>query len=62
MLYGSLRAKSYSWFLTFEAAKLLERFGAEVKIFNPSGLPLPDPAKLVGFAQPGRAREVRLGF
>ncbi len=44
MLYGSLRAKSYSRFLTFEAAKLLDLFGAEVKIFNPSGLPLPDDA------------------
>lgn len=42
MLYGSLRDKSYSRFLTFEAAKLLDRFGAEVRIFDPSGLPLPD--------------------
>ena len=25
-----------------EAARLLEHFGAEVRIFNPSGLPLPD--------------------
>jgi arsenical resistance protein ArsH len=44
MLYGSLRTKSYSRFLTYEAAKLLDTFGAEVKIFNPSGLPLPDDA------------------
>jgi arsenic resistance protein ArsH len=44
MLYGSLRARSYSRFLTYEAAKLLDRLGAEVKIFNPSGLPLPDDA------------------
>lgn len=42
MLYGSLRERSYSRFLTFEAARLLEHFGAEVKIFDPSGLPLPD--------------------
>ena len=42
MLYGSLRQRSYSRFLTLEAARLLEAFGAEVKIFNPSGLPLPD--------------------
>jgi arsenic resistance protein ArsH len=42
MLYGSLRERSYSRFLTFEAARLLEHFGAEVKIFNPAGLPLPD--------------------
>lgn len=42
MLYGSLRERSYSRFLTFEAARLLEHFGAEVKIFDPAGLPLPD--------------------
>ena len=44
MLYGSLRQRSYSRFLTLEAARLLETFGAEVRIFNPSGLPLPDDA------------------
>jgi arsenic resistance protein ArsH len=44
MLYGSLRTRSYSRFLTMEAARLLESFGAEVRIFNPSGLPLPDDA------------------
>lgn len=42
LLYGSLRARSFSRFLTFEAARLLERFGAEARIFDPSGLPLPD--------------------
>ncbi len=44
MLYGSLRERSYSRFLTMEAAQLLETLGAEVRIFNPSGLPLPDDA------------------
>jgi arsenic resistance protein ArsH len=44
LLYGSLRARSYSRFLTMEAARLLERFGAETKIFDPHGLPLPDDA------------------
>jgi arsenic resistance protein ArsH len=44
MLYGSLRRRSYSRFLTQEAARLLEAFGAEVKIFDPSGLRLPDDA------------------
>ncbi|MBN8999187.1 MAG: arsenical resistance protein ArsH, partial [Rhizobiales bacterium] len=44
MLYGSLRERSYSRFATMEAARLLETFGAEVRIFNPSGLPLPDDA------------------
>ena len=44
MLYGSLRERSYSRLLTFEAARLLEALGAEVRIFDPSGLPLPDDA------------------
>ena len=44
MLYGSLRERSYSRFATQEAARILERFGAEVRIFDPAGLPLPDSA------------------
>jgi arsenical resistance protein ArsH len=44
LLYGSLRQRSYSRFLTLEAARLLEALGAETRIFDPSGLPLPDDA------------------
>jgi arsenic resistance protein ArsH len=44
LLYGSLRKKSYSRLLTFEAERLLNKFGAETKIFDPHGLPLPDGA------------------
>jgi arsenic resistance protein ArsH len=44
VLYGSLRARSYSRFLAFEAARLLETFGAETRAFDPAGLPLPDGA------------------
>ena len=44
LLYGSLRERSYSRLATMEAARLLEAFGAETRIFNPSGLPLPDDA------------------
>ena len=44
MLYGSLRARSYRRFVTIEAKRLLEAFGADVRVFNPSGLPLPDDA------------------
>ncbi len=44
LLYGSLRARSYSRFLAFEAARLLETFGAETRVFDPAGLPLPDGA------------------
>jgi arsenic resistance protein ArsH len=46
LLYGSLRARSYSRFLTQEAARLLEHFGAETRIFDPTGLPLPDGAPI----------------
>lgn len=44
LLYGSLRERSYSKLLTLEAARLLLAMGAEVRIFDPAGLPLPDAA------------------
>ncbi|WP_241356919.1 NAD(P)H-dependent oxidoreductase, partial [Escherichia coli] len=46
LLYGSTRERSFSRLLVLEAARLLERFGAETRIFDPSGLPLPDDAPL----------------
>lgn len=42
LLYGSLRERSYSKLLTLEAARLLNAMGAETRIFDPHGLPLPD--------------------
>jgi arsenic resistance protein ArsH len=44
VLYGSLREVSYSRLLAHEARLLLERFGCEVRVFDPAGLPLPDEA------------------
>jgi arsenic resistance protein ArsH len=44
MLYGSQRERSYSRLATEEAARILHRLGAEVRIFNPAGLPLPGSA------------------
>lgn len=44
LLYGSVRQRSFSRFSAEEAGRLLTEMGAEVKIFNPSGLPLPDDA------------------
>ena len=44
LLYGSLRARSFSRLATEEAARVLARLGAETRTFNPSGLPLPDDA------------------
>jgi arsenical resistance protein ArsH len=42
LLYGSLRERSYSRFLTLEAERLLQAFGAETRVFDPRDLPLPD--------------------
>ena len=42
LLYGSLRDRSYSRLVAEEAARLLRRYGAEARFFNPEGLPLPD--------------------
>jgi len=44
LLYGSVRPRSFSRLLTFEAERLLLAMGAETRVFNPSGLPLPDDA------------------
>jgi len=55
LLYGSLRERSFIRLLTFEAARLLEAFGAETRIFDPSGLPLPDDAP----ADHPKVRELR---
>ncbi len=42
LLYGSLRERSYSRLATEEAARLLQHFGAETRIFDPRELPFPD--------------------
>ena len=42
VLYGSLRARSFSRLAAEESARLLTWYGCEVKIFDPTDLPLPD--------------------
>jgi arsenic resistance protein ArsH len=44
LLYGSLRTRSYSKLLALEAMRLLDAMGAETRLYDPSGLPLPDDA------------------
>jgi len=44
LLHGSTRERSFSRLLVEEAARLLQHFGAETRLFDPSGLPLPDDA------------------
>lgn len=45
LLYGSLRERSFSRLVVEESARILQVLGAETRIFNPSGLPLPDDAE-----------------
>lgn len=42
ILYGSLRPESYSRKLALEAQRLLEAFGADTRLFDPSDLPILD--------------------
>lgn len=44
LLYGSLRERSYSRFLTYEAERLLQAMGADTRVYHADGLPLPDDA------------------
>ncbi|NNP71693.1 arsenical resistance protein ArsH [Acinetobacter defluvii] len=44
LLYGSNRERSFSRLAVMEAGRILEHLGAEVKIFHPKGLPLPEDA------------------
>ena len=45
LLYGSLRGVSYSRLAAMEAARILRALGCETRMFDPSGLPLPDDAE-----------------
>jgi arsenic resistance protein ArsH len=44
LLYGSVRERSYSRLLAEEAARLLQAMGAQTRLFDPRGLPMPDGA------------------
>jgi arsenic resistance protein ArsH len=55
LLYGSLRERSYSRFLTLEAERILSALGAETRVFDPRGLPMPDSVP----AEHPKVRELR---
>ena len=59
-LYGSLRDRSYSRLAAEEAAAIAEYMGAEVKFFNPEGLPLFDNGKSVDHPKVQELRELSL--
>ncbi|KAF1960728.1 arsenate resistance ArsH [Byssothecium circinans] len=42
VLYGSMRTRSYSKLLAYESARILFRLGCDVRVFDPSGLPVKD--------------------
>lgn len=44
VLYGSLRETSFSRFAAYECARILDHLGADVRVFDPRGLPVRDPA------------------
>ena len=45
LLCGSLRPRSFSRLALFEAERILQRLGGETRLFDPTGLPLPDGAE-----------------
>lgn len=40
VLYGSLRSRSYSRLVAYEASRILFRLGCDVRVFDPEGLPV----------------------
>ena len=60
ILYGSLRTRSYSKLLAEEAGRILEYMGAEVKFFNPDGLPTYDYDRSIEHPKVQELRELSL--
>ncbi|WP_407495267.1 arsenical resistance protein ArsH [Pseudooceanicola sp. MF1-13] len=55
LLYGALRPQSYSKKTVLEAERILQALGCETRVFDPSGLPMYDPAQ----ADHPKVRELR---
>lgn len=55
VLYGTLRPAGFSKLLAFECARLVEGLGADVRAYDPAGLPVRDPELSEG----DKVRELR---
>ncbi len=60
LLYGSLRERSFSRLLSEEAARLLIRFGCEVRLFDPGRLPQADSPEAAGHPEVEQLRALSL--
>ncbi len=60
LLYGSLRDVSYSRKVAEECARILQALGCETRIFNPSGLPLPDDEGAIDHPKVAELREAAI--
>ncbi|MEM1374742.1 MAG: arsenical resistance protein ArsH [Pseudomonadota bacterium] len=60
LLYGSLRAQSYSRKVAEEGARVLRALGCETRMFDPSGLPLPDDGADADHPKVAELRELAL--
>lgn len=60
VLYGSLRERSFSRLLAEEAGRILTEMGAEVKLFNPDGLPVFDNNRSVDHPKVQELRNLSL--
>lgn len=60
ILYGSLRDRSYSRLLAEEAGRILEFMGAEIKFYNPDGLPMYDYERSLEHPKVQELRELSL--
>lgn len=60
IFYGSLRERSFSKLLAEEAGRILTHMGAEVKFFNPDGLPMFDNNKSVDHPKVKELRELSI--
>ncbi|OUR95684.1 arsenical resistance protein ArsH [Halobacteriovorax marinus] len=58
ILYGSLRDRSFSRLAAEESGRILEKMGAEVKFFNPDGLPIYDGSRSAEHAKVLELREL----